>query len=333
MILPVTKLESTSDHVIQIVKPIYYNNVCYGICGFEMSANYFKTHFAQPTQLGRLTCLLTRTDENEQTEYLINEGFSAGILKGYYLAPDGDLKVEKYNSTLYKLTAEASQIGVIRKIKICDSYFDLVTMIPKKVFDKEVISNSVQFTLLSIMLLFIVVTCSIFFSRRFLTPIIKALEAIKNQEHIDATSKVSEIDDLFQYLSNQDKLADEEMSLLKKELEHYIDMVEKHSKEVKQKQNEVERLAYCRKNEVDPDDYLAFKQGLKTLTKTEKMIFKMYLNGKSAKDIMNELNIQESTIKYHNHNLLEKLNVSTRKQMLRYALILKQEEKDRQNKE
>lgn len=37
------------------------------------------------------------------------------------------------------------------------------------------------------------------------------------------------------------------------------------------------------------------------------------------------LNIRESTLKFHNHNILEKLGVSSRKQMLRYATLLKQE--------
>ena len=35
--------------------------------------------------------------------------------------------------------------------------------------------------------------------------------------------------------------------------------------------------------------------------------------------------IQQGTLKYHNHNILGKLGVSSRKQMLRYATLLKQE--------
>ena len=37
------------------------------------------------------------------------------------------------------------------------------------------------------------------------------------------------------------------------------------------------------------------------------------------------LNIRESTLKFHNHNIPEKLGVSSRKQMLCYATLLKQE--------
>ena len=37
------------------------------------------------------------------------------------------------------------------------------------------------------------------------------------------------------------------------------------------------------------------------------------------------LNIRESTLKFHHHNILKKLGVFSRKQMLRYATLLKQE--------
>lgn len=66
-----------------------------------------------------------------------------------------------------------------------------------------------------------------------------------------------------------------------------------------------------------------FKSQIKTLTPTEKTIFTLYLDGKRTKDIMEELNIKENTIKYHNKNIYSKLGVSSRKQMLEIASALK----------
>ncbi|UKI14959.1 MAG: helix-turn-helix transcriptional regulator [Clostridiales bacterium] len=66
--------------------------------------------------------------------------------------------------------------------------------------------------------------------------------------------------------------------------------------------------------------------GLKELTKTERTIFDLYIDGKSANEIADVLNIRESTLKFHNHNILgKKLGVSSRKHMLRYATLLRQE--------
>ena len=54
---------------------------------------------------------------------------------------------------------------------------------------------------------------------------------------------------------------------------------------------------------------------LEKLTKTERLIFDFYINGLSTKEIMEQLNITENTLKFHNKNLYSKLNVSSRKQL------------------
>ena len=49
----------------------------------------------------------------------------------------------------------------------------------------------------------------------------------------------------------------------------------------------------------------------------------LYLAGKSTKEIMAELNIKENTLKYHNKNIYSKLGVSSRKQLVSLASIIK----------
>ncbi len=66
-----------------------------------------------------------------------------------------------------------------------------------------------------------------------------------------------------------------------------------------------------------------FSAQIKTLTPTEKTIFRLYLDGKSTKEILEKLNIKENTLKYHNKNIYSKLGVSSRKQMLELASMLK----------
>ncbi|MBQ4557120.1 MAG: hypothetical protein IJA60_05690 [Clostridia bacterium] len=65
-----------------------------------------------------------------------------------------------------------------------------------------------------------------------------------------------------------------------------------------------------------------FVKGLKKLTPTEKSIYNFYLEGKSTKEIMAELNIKENTLKFHNKNLYSKLGVSSRKQLIEIAKYL-----------
>ena len=145
------------------------------------------------------------------------------------------------------------------------------------------------------------------------------------QEHAGTKSDIIEIDDLFVYLAEQDRLRDQETDKLKRRNDELATVTETQTAEIDKRQAEIERLAYSRKTEIDPDNYQAFKIGLKELTKTEKTVFNLYLQGKTADEIADILNIRESTLKFHNHNILEKLGVSSRKQMLRYATLLKQE--------
>ena len=45
-----------------------------------------------------------------------------------------------------------------------------------------------------------------------------------------------------------------------------------------------------------------------------------------AKEILAILGVTENTLKFHNKNIYNKLGVSSRKQLLRYATLLKQQE-------
>ncbi|MBR2483458.1 MAG: helix-turn-helix transcriptional regulator, partial [Oscillospiraceae bacterium] len=69
------------------------------------------------------------------------------------------------------------------------------------------------------------------------------------------------------------------------------------------------------------EDYEYFICNLKTLTPTEYRIYELYLDGRSAKEIMEITGIKENTLKYHNKNIYSKLGISSRKQLLRFAAL------------
>jgi len=60
-----------------------------------------------------------------------------------------------------------------------------------------------------------------------------------------------------------------------------------------------------------------------SLTPTERVIYHSYLAGKTTREIMAELNIKENTLKYHNKNIYSKLGVSSRKELITIASMLK----------
>lgn len=75
--------------------------------------------------------------------------------------------------------------------------------------------------------------------------------------------------------------------------------------------------------EISPERIEFFMMGLKILTPTEKTIYGAYIARITTKEIMAILNIKESTLKYHNHNIYGKLGVSSRKELLEIHKYLK----------
>ena len=68
-----------------------------------------------------------------------------------------------------------------------------------------------------------------------------------------------------------------------------------------------------------------FVQSVKQLTPVEKIVFNYYLEGKTGKEIIEIMGIKESTLKFHNGNIYGKLGVTSRKELLLYAAMMKNE--------
>ena len=65
-----------------------------------------------------------------------------------------------------------------------------------------------------------------------------------------------------------------------------------------------------------------FRQGITALTQTEKLIYDLYVEGKSTKEVLDEMNIKENTLQYHNKNIYGKLGVGSRKELKAIAKII-----------
>lgn len=139
---------------------------------------------------------------------------------------------------------------------------------------------------------------------------------------------IPEIEELFTLLSEMERERKAETSALENEIEDARTELSRINREYDDARRELSRLVYSRKKEVDPENYQQFLNGLKTLTRTEKKIFLLYLSGKGTREIMEENNIKESTLRYHNRNLYSKLGINSLKQLLRYAAIMNGEDSD-----
>ena len=87
-------------------------------------------------------------------------------------------------------------------------------------------------------------------------------------------------------------------------------------------QTELSRLADVCRNESVPDAFQTFVAGIPTLTKTERRIFDGYAAGLRSREIVEQLDIKDSTLRFHNKNIYEKLGGSSLKQLQQFVAIL-----------
>lgn len=325
-------LPGTSDQVMLLVVPLIGSDgIFYGLCGCEISTSYFMTHYAQPSKLSHLTCLLSAGDEISLDA---DAGLSCGVNNGYYRTPGGKLTMKAIGNGLLRYSgSNRDYVGVTRKLSLTPNNedFSLTVMILGNDYDRAITRSTLQTLMLWLLLLFFAVNCCLFFSRRFLTPILKGLEQIKSEQWTHTPSKIPEINDLFAFLAEKDREHEEHVNALEMEKKNVQDEKERLQNEYARAQSQFEtaqtqvsRLAYSRKQEIDPADYEHFLAGIHTLTPAEQKIFGYYLEGKTVKEIIEILSIKESTLRYHNQNIYSKLGVNSLKQLLRYAALMQQ---------
>lgn len=301
-------LPGMSERVMLVVVPIKSSHdELLGICGFEISESFFKTIHAQPTTYPHLTCVFSRKTDNAVD---CDEGLACGIENGYFFPAKGLLKSKNIGNGLTEYKNEyGAYVGISADLPLCitNDNYEITVMIPKNDYTKNRFIEFMQIIFIILLLGLASIFLCTYFSKRYIAPIIIGLNKLKQSEIDAERSNIAEIDDLFDCLAEKSKF--------------YRQSIEELKRANETAQGTIEKIKYNRKNEISPDDYEYFAQGLKSLTPAERNIFNMYLEGKNIRQIAEENNIKESTVKFHNHNIYDKLGVTNKKELLRFATV------------
>ena len=302
-----------------------------GVCGYEISNLLFKlSHKTVSAAQSYLVCaLLDKTPEG----YV---GQVSGSQAGYATPVDAVFTVENGADLSAVRCGETVFYGKTRDITVGDGTHTLVVMLPKTQYDNIVRAGQFKMaTALAAILTAAAVSC-LHLSKRYVSPILKGLDQIKSDDRTAAQSSVSEIDEVFSFLARKDREHEDSLSALAAvqsendslllECEQTRTAYEKAQDDLLSAKLELDRLTYSRKQEIDPNDYQNFLAGIQMLTKTEREIFDWYLAGKTAKEVLELTGTKESTLKFHNHNILQKPGVTSRKQMLRFSALMSQQQ-------
>ena len=188
-------------------------------------------------------------------------------------------------------------------------------MTPEADFAKATFKNALSIGFLVILLVALSVFCCVYVSHRYLSPVLKGLEQIKAESSQRKRTDIMEINNVLDFLSSKER----------ESAAHLASLIEERNMAkaaYDRAQAEIDKLAERTRDTVDPEAYSFFLERIPDLSKTEREIFDCYVSGLSTKEILESANIKESTLKYHNSHIYEKLNVKSRKELLVYISLM-----------
>ena len=309
----VYSLPDSWEQVRLLCVPILLGGRTIGVCGFEISDIYFQLVYpADNAEQDQLACaLLTEADG-------LWTGQMSGNRSGYVAPARAQFSIAPRNRYIVLDNGTDRFIGLDREITVGNSAHRIVAMIPQRLYDDTVRGGQIKAAAFMLVLMLLSIGVCVFLSDHYVKPILQGLSQLKSAEAERQPSNILEIDDLFEFLDARDRAHEAELTRLHME-----------NRDVQRKRERAEtalsHLHAAGIQEVDPEAYALFCSSLCTLTPREREVFDLYLQGKTGKDIQSLLNINQNTLKYHNRNIYDKLGVSSRKELLKYAALMEKD--------
>lgn len=294
-----------------------------GVCGIEVSDRMFKQLYS-PKE-GAYQAVFAIAAPSEGAVLCADRGMLAGnaYLTGNNLTSSLSAEGEDSGFQLWG-DGSASYGGLSKTIKVypsgspyVDETWTAAILMPRQTLSAAIKGISLYLYGIMLVLLVASIGASILISRKYLQPLKQMFDRVQSDTYDEEdASGVVEIDDFFNFIAQRTKQHQEELALLEQD---------KREAEIRYEQvrTDVSRITGAKKEEIDMDGYRLFLESLHTLTPREREIFDFYLEGCSTKVVLERTGFSERTLKFHNSNIYSKLGVPSRKKLLQFAAIMK----------
>ena len=255
--------------------------------------------------------------------------FSCQFNSGHYNAIDaGKIRItEKKGNTVFDFGTE-SCIGKTKSVILGEDTFTIALLLTEAQFNSMVHNGQIKTIGIIFAVMLVMFAYCLFMSRKYVAPILRKIEQIKDSENDSEQLNIREFDDLFDFIEKKSSVMEEQLQSLKaakqaaeEEAARAREAYQKALEEYELARSEILHLSDESKTEIVLEDYEYFLCNLKTLTPREMRIYELYAEGKTTAEIAAIIGIKENTMKYHNKNIYSKLGVSSRKQFLRLAAL------------
>ena len=175
-------LPGTTEQAILLTVPMVgADGRVYGVCGFSVNQTYFLAHHTQPTGIGSLACVLSDSAEGLD----IQKGLLTYPAGGFCFVPDELLAEKSLRGGLSAFVGtELSFVGISEPFTVAagdEAPHDLTVLIPKSDYDRALLKSRLEAAGVLMLLLFFAVSCCLFYTRRYLRPILRDIERLKDE--------------------------------------------------------------------------------------------------------------------------------------------------------
>ena len=327
-------LPGTTEQAILLSVPMVgADGRVYGLCGFSVNQTYFSAHHAQPSAVSSLACVLSDAAEGLD----IQKGLLTYPAGGFCFVPDELLAEKSLRGGLSAFVgSELSFVGISEPFTVAagdEAPHDLTVLIPKSDYDRALLKSRLEAAGVLMLLLFFAVSCCLFYTRRYLRPILRDIERLKDESG-GTQMTFDELQPVSARLRSHEQtitVLETEKLDLQGQVEHMQSQVVDTQEQLDDSLAEIRRLAYLGKKELDPADYQKFLEGYAKLSSKELEICAALAKGLSARQCAEQTGNALSTIDTYRKRVYGKTGIH-RVRQLQLCVALMQLEQAEQDK-
>ena len=332
-------LPGTTEQAILLTVPmIGADGTVYGLCGFSVNQTYFLAHHAQPTGIGSLACVLSDSAEGLD----VQRGLLTYPTGDFCFVPDELLEKRSLRGGLTAFVgSELSFVGISEPFTVAvgdEVPHDLTVLISKATYDRAMLKSVIEIAALLTLLVFFAVGCCLFYTRRYLRPILEDIDHVT----VAGGEKGKPIFEELLPISEKMRSHEEAVTVLKAERQDAQDRAEQLLGENLGLQEQVEgmqgqlddslaeirRLAHLGKKELKPADYDKFLKGYAKLSTKELEMCEALVSGLSTRQCAEQLGCASSTVDTYRKRVYEKTGIHRVRQLQLCVALMRMEQQE-----
>ncbi len=334
----VITLPNTSEQTILLTVPmIGEDGTVYGLCGFSVNQTYFSAHHAQPSGFSSLACVLSGGRE----ELDISGSLLTYPVGGFCAVPDSLLEEKSLHGGLTAFVGpDAAFVGLSESFRASDwdtEPHTLTVMIPKEDYDRILLKNGLRTGAMLVLLVFFGAVCCMFYTRRYLRPILRDLDSLKEDsgggqmtfdELLPISRKMQAHERTITDLEARRQDAQDRAERLLSEKEDLRERMETAKADA-------EKMAQKRKGEIDPDVYQLFLTAYQKLNADERVIINDMVDGVSVQAMAERLGKRPSTVYSYRRDIYARVGIfgPDKLRQLRVLVTLMRREQEEQEEQ